>query len=111
MKKIFLTLLLAAMLLYGCQKQEYHENGVPTYFLEPEGYVIAVVDVEDNYILANKRLYGYITEEDYNAWLSGTLNDVLIVKHPYENGKEVSAPISEIKTIEIGIYKDLRYQN
>ena len=95
-------------MLTGCQEtQETYENGVPTYFLEPEGYVIAHVR-SVNATLIYKGKYGYILEEDYQAYLNGKVDGVLIVKHPYEEGKETNIPYREIESITIGEYEDLR---
>lgn len=108
MKKIaILIILVMSMMLVGCSETTYHENGVPTYFLEPEDHVIAKVYlVQDG--LFSKFHYGYITNEDYQAYLDGTLTGVLIIKHPYEEGREVSQNIDYIKSIVIGKYEDYR---
>ena len=110
MKKIIVLFMTIFMLftLSACSKVETYDNGVPTYFLEPEGYVIAKVNYNNNNILVSKYSYGYISDEDYQLYIDGTLNGVLVVKHPYEEGKEVSVPIDNIASIEIGIYLDLR---
>lgn len=99
--------LIITIMLVGCV-QETYENGVPTYFTEPEGCVIAEISVDSSSLFETK-LYGYITNEDYQAYLNGTLSGVLVVKNPYENGKEVSTPVNKIKFITIGTYMDIRY--
>ena len=105
---INLTLILIFILLFliGCDKTTYYENGVPTYFLEPENYVIAKVTVA-NGIFADK-LYGYISNEDYQKYIDGELNGVLVIKNPYEENRSVTANSDSIKKIEIGIYEDYR---
>ena len=111
MKKFIILTVLFSIILTSCvgcdwiQRVTYYENGVPTYFLEPDGYVIAYVDEISIY-----NIYGYILEEDYKAYLDGKMDGVLVIKHPYEEGREVYVPYREIKSIEIGVYKDLMYQ-
>ena len=109
--KLIMLILLILSIFTGCGKPyETYENGVPTYFLEPEGYVIAQVDVEDNYIFAYYGLYGYILEEDYQAYLDGEKEKVLVVKHPYKEGEEISTSFDKIISIKVGTYRDMRYQ-
>lgn len=98
--------LLFALIYFDCEKIEYYENGVPAYFLEPEGYVIADVDLNDGKLLGHS-LYGYISEEDYHAYLDGTLNS-LTVWNPYTEGKCMSTTVDKINFITIGEYKDYR---
>ena len=109
MKKIIVLFMTIFMLftLSGCSETETYDNGVPTYFLEPEGYVIAEIDY-DSGGLFYMSAYGYISNEDYESFLNGDLSGTLIVKHPYENNKEVNVPVNRIINIEIGIYQDLR---
>ena len=104
MKKIIILMLILLMLLVGCQEQQYHANGVPIYFLEPDGYIIAEIDTTSFL----DRKYGYISNQDYQSYLDGKDDGILVIKHPYEDGKEVSMPYREIKSISIGEYKDLR---
>lgn len=112
MKKIVIVLTLlivmiftGAAMLTGCQ--ETYDNGVPKYFLEPDGYVIASVRSKNaTAIYVGK--YGYILEEDYQKYLNGEQDGILVVKHPYEEGKEASIPYNEIESINIGEYKDYR---
>ena len=106
MKKIIILMLLFLTILTGCSAT--YENGVPTYFLEPEGYIIAKVEVSDSNFVVRHYKYGYILEEDYQSYLDGKMDGILVVKHPYENGKEVTTPFREIIGIEIGIYEDKR---
>ena len=111
MKKfIILAVLLSTILTscIGCERVTYHENGVPTYFLEPDGYVIARIEMQDSNILVRHFKYGYILEEDYQAYLDGKMDGFIVIKNPYEEGREVSALYREITSIEIGVYKDLR---
>lgn len=103
--KIIVLVLLLMITFSGCQNKQ--ENGVPTYFLEPEGYLIAEVRVSDA-TLFYEGAYGYILEEDYQAFLNGQRDGVLIVKHPYEEGKEKAVLYGEITSITIGNYKDMR---
>ncbi|MDE6433538.1 MAG: hypothetical protein K2L07_04855 [Lachnospiraceae bacterium] len=108
MKKNIITLsILLVIALTGCIQEETYEKGVPTYFLEPEGYIIATVDLNDGNVFGSF-LYGYIAEEDYQSYLEGTLSNSLIVKNPYVEGKETSTSIENINYIEIGVYKDYR---
>lgn len=109
MKKIIMVMLLSLIMLTGCSEIETHENGVPIYFLEPEGYIIAKVKTRDNSSWLVERFdYGYILEEDYESYLDGNMKGSLVIKHPYEYGKEVSVPYREIMSINIGVYKDYR---
>lgn len=108
MKKVFILISLIMIMFaigIGCVKQETYENGVPTYFLEPEGYVIAKVKLNDSNILVGHYLYGYISEEDYQLYLNGNMEGMLVVKHPCEEGREVSTPFREIMTMEVGVYE------
>lgn len=110
MKKILLTILSIIILtLTGCVQQETYDNGVPTYFIEPDGYIIAEVEIDDN-SLFNDRYYGYILECDYNDFLLGNFDKPLVILHPYEQGKSVTVNSKQIISINIGIYKDVRYR-
>ena len=108
--KILIIALLFAMTfnIVGCTNVTYHENGVPSYFLEPEGYIIAKVEVENDSFLLRSYKYGYILEEDYQDYLNGKTDGILIVKHPYEHEKEVTTSFGKIISIEIGVYEDRR---
>lgn len=105
-KTILLLIMILSIMLVGCS-QETYENGVPTYFLEPDGYVIATVVLNDGCIFGSE-MYGYISEEDYQLYLDGALSNSLVVKNPYEEGKEVSTSVENINYIKIGVYKDYR---
>lgn len=105
-KKIIILTLLLSVMLIGCG-QETYQNGVPTYFLEPEGYIIAKIDLVNDGIFGTF-LYGYISKEDYQSYLDGTFSNSLTVKNPYEEGKEISTPIDKINYIKTGVYKDYR---
>lgn len=108
MRKILVSMVLAvSIMLVGCSEITYHENGVPTYFLEPEGHVIAEVDILGDGLFGNFH-YGYITNEDYQAYLDGTLTGVLVIKHPYDEGKSVSTSVNLIESIQVGVYEDYR---
>lgn len=111
MKKVIILMLLLSTMLIGCSEVETHANGVPTYFLEPEGHIIAKVKVVDDSFWYDRYLYGYITEEDYASYLNGSLNKILIVKNPYEEGKQITTMPQQIISIEVGVYKDLRYED
>lgn len=87
------------------KKIEYYDNGVPTYFLEPDGYIIAEVELDDGFF--GHFLYGYISEKDYQSYLDGTL-ETLIVLNPYANGKQMSTTANKIDFIKVGEYKDYR---
>lgn len=108
MKKIIIVMLLTLVMLIGCSKVETYENGVPTYFLEPDGYIIAYVKLNDSNFWQTHFMYGYILEEDYQSYLDGKLDGILIIKNPYENNREISTPFREIMSIEIGRYEDYR---
>ena len=103
---IIITILIVSLSGCGCV-QETYDNGVPTYFLEPDGYVIAEVDLNDGEVFGSF-LYGYISEDDYQSYLNGTLYNSLVVKNPYEEGKEMSTSVENINYIKIGVYKDYR---
>jgi len=64
MKKIILLLMILSILLTGCGQKTY-ENGVPTYFVEPDGYIIAEIKCDTNGLFL-KNYYGYISENDYD---------------------------------------------
>lgn len=103
MKKIIILIVLLLIILTGCASTHTHENGAPIYFLEPDGYIIASIDIE-----GYKFLYGYILEDDYQSYLHGELDGVLVVRHPYKNGRETSVSTKEIIYITVGVYKDYR---
>ena len=110
MKKIkgIIVVSLLLITLVRCEStQETYSNGVPTYFLEPDGYIIAKVVVDENW-LTRTGAYGYIKDEDYQAYIDGNLTGSLIVKHPYEEGKEIAISIDDIDYINIGIYENLK---
>lgn len=110
MKKtlMILTIILLVM-LSGCgNAQKTYDNGVPTYFVEPDGYIIAEIECDTNSLFL-KGYYGYISESDYDDFVEGKLNGALIVLHPYENGKSVTVNSNSIVSINTGIYKDIRY--
>lgn len=110
MKKIILLItFLLIILLAGCS-QETYENGVPTYFVEPDGYIIAEIKCDTNGLFLGN-YYGYISENDYNDFLSGDLDGTLIILHPYENGKSITINSQSIISINTGIYEDVRYIN
>lgn len=104
--KIMILVLLLTLMLSGCEKK--HENGVPAYFLEPDGYVIASVRSK-NATFYYRGKYGYILEKDYKAYLNGKLDGILVIKHPYQKEKETTIPYSEIESININEYIDYRY--
>lgn len=87
--------------------EDAHPNGVPIYFLEPEGHIIANVHLKNSNVL-NDELYGYISNEDYEAYMNGTFEGILKINHPYEEGKFVTANIKDIQYIEFNEYLDLR---
>lgn len=109
MKKILLSLLiiLYCFSVTGCEKQETYPNGVPTYFLEPEGYVIAEIR-KTNATLLVSGYYGYISNENYNDYLNGTLSGAVIIKNPYTEGKQIVVYSENIESIEVGGYEDMR---
>ena len=111
MKKIIiiLTMMISAILVGCAQVQETYDNGVPTYFTEPDGYIIAEIKCDTSGLFL-KNYYGYISENDYDDFVSGELNGALIVLHPYENGKSVTVNSNSILSINTGIYKDIRNQ-
>lgn len=110
MRKILVLMtLVVSIMLVSCSEITYHENGVPSYFLEPEGHVIVKIDVLSDDFLIDKYLYGYITNEDYQAYTDGTLTGVLVIKHPYEEDKSVNTHVNLIESMEVGVYEDKRY--
>lgn len=107
MRKIILLMTFLSILLIGCG-QETYENGVPTYFVEPDGYIIAEIKCDTNGLFL-KNYYGYISVNNYNDFLSGDLESALIILHPYENGESITVNSKSILSINTGIYKDIRY--
>lgn len=97
--KACLLFMLIIVMLSGCNQ---NTNEVPSYFIEPDGYVIATVYVFSTYF------YGYISQEDYQSYLDGTLNKPLVILNPYVEGREVNLSPNAIGSIEIGKYKDYR---
>lgn len=110
--RILLVVLLLLTALTGCEAtREINSEEIPSYFLEPDGYIIAKVTTNTEYEwygTVHSFDYGYITEEDYQSYLDGTLTGVLVIKHPYEEGKEVAVPVENIKSIVVGVYEDYR---
>jgi hypothetical protein len=105
LKRLLILIIIVCLLFVGCDtEQECYSNGVPTYFLEPEGYTIAYIDC--NGFLNGK--YGYISNDDYQDYLEGKLIGALTVLNPYETGKSVSVSFNDVESIEIGVYKDYR---
>ena len=106
MKKIILLMTFLSILLIGCS-QETYQNGVPTYFVEPDGYIIAEIKC-DSIGTFLKNYYGYISAKDYDDFLTGDLKNALIILHPYENDKSITVNSQTILSINTGIYKDIR---
>ena len=103
-----LLILLSPVLLTGYNSVEISvEDGVPSYFLEPEGYVIAEVDTSKMF----SYYYGYISNDSYESYIHGTLTGNLVIKHPYDSDKEVTVNADEITSIKTGTYKDIRYKD
>ena len=88
--------------------EKVSNNDVPDYFLEPEGCVIAKVYVNTDFDLFSKFNYGYITEEDFKSYLDGTLTGILVIRHPYKEDRTTNIQASNIKSMEVGLYKDYR---
>lgn len=112
MKNIILLMMILSILLTGCGQcnQETYENGIPTYFVEPDGYIIAEIKCDSNGLFL-KNYYGYISENDYDDFLAGDLNGALIILHPYENSKSITVNSQSILSINTGVYKDIRYMS
>ena len=102
--KACLLFMLIIMMLSGCNQ---NTNGIPSYFIEPDGYVIATVYGTDRGLFSTY-FYGYISQEDYQSYLDGTLNKPLVILNPYVEGREVNLSPNTIGSIEIGEYKDYR---
>lgn len=107
---IVLCLLFVIWILILFFNEPTYNNGIPKYFLEPDGYIIAKIKSEDDYhgLLSYTFTYGYIKEDDYENYINGTLTGNLVVKNPYEEGKQIVKPIDKITSIETGVYKDYR---
>lgn len=103
--KVCLLFMLIIVMLSGCNQ---NTNEVPSYFIEPDGYVIATVYGTDRGLFSTHS-YGYISQEDYQSYLDGTLNKPLVILNPYVEGREVILSPNAIGSIEIGKYKDYRY--
>lgn len=102
MKKLYFTLAVLVLLCTsGCVSLD---DGVPSYFLEPDGYVIATVDYGERGLFGYSVAYGYISKESYEAYLSGELNGVMTILHPWKEGKSVSISAQSIVLIKTGEY-------
>lgn len=101
---ILVLLIIVGMVL--CKKYDY-SNGIPTFFIEPDEFVIAKIVIRSNPFF-EEFLYGYISKCDYLSYLDGTLCGGVIIRHPYEAGKETIIASRKIQYIEIGWYKDFR---
>lgn len=105
MKRLFLTVVLLFLVcLCGCAAKD--DAGVPSYFLEPEGYVIATVNYGELGLFGYSVAYGYISEVDYQEYLDGQLSENLTVLHPWEEGKSVIVNAKSIVLIEMGAYRE-----
>lgn len=103
--KVCLLFIFVVAMLSGCGQ---NTNEVSSYFIEPpDGYVIATVYGTDRGLFSTY-FYGYISQEDYQSYLDGTLNKPLIILNPYVEGREVNLSPNAIGSIEIGEYKDYR---
>ena len=113
---IIIAVLAIIFAIISIPKQETYPNGIPTYFLEPDGYVIVDIDCGENHsilggiFLMHRYYYGYILESDYEKYLNNTLEGTLIILSPYTKGRAVSIDSSTIVSVQTGVYKDLRKQ-
>lgn len=104
MNKVLYGIIITIALLLCCTAcgiQEVH-NGIPDYYLEPEGYVIAEIKTE-KYLNSG---YGYIKEEDYISFQNGQLTGNLVILNPYEQGKSYTIAANSILGIVVGTYKN-----
>lgn len=101
---LVLIAIFALSVLYGGTKIEECLNEISSSYLEPDGCVLAKVTSVNNSFLNTDIKYGYITEEDYQSYLDGKTEGILVVKHPFEEGEQVTIPFREIKSIEIDVY-------
>jgi hypothetical protein len=101
-KNILLSIVIAiTILLCGCETVTYNKNGVPSYFLEPDGYIIVMID--DGSLLS---AYGYITDEDLQAYKDGNLGYTIYVQNAFTPNKGEYVTVSKIKGLEVGYYVD-----
>lgn len=105
---IVCTLCLIVLLTSCGEKQTYHESGVPSYFLEPEGYTIARVYYGEKTFFGYSSAYGYIFDSDLEDYYNDNFIGTIEVLHPYEKGKSVNVNLKEIVMINTGIYDDMR---
>lgn len=105
------TICIILLSLCCCSKQETYENGVPTYFLEPDDCVIVEVYCGEQNFFYKHLYYGYITKEEYDLYLSGDLKGVIKIQNPYTEGNSISINSSAIVSIKTGIYQDIRSKN
>lgn len=83
-----------------------YSDNAPDYFLEPEGYQIAEITYSN--LVESGTVYGYISNKDYRGYQKGTTQTIL-VKDPYdENGFTKAITCVSVKSITLGIYKDMR---
>lgn len=100
-KTILIIVLFTTLLLSGCSQysKTTHANGVPIYFLEPDGYIIVFID--DGSFLG---VYGYITNDDLQAYKNGELKYSICVQNAYTTNKYTYVTVSRIKDLTVGEY-------
>lgn len=98
MKKILIILLVVIMLLLqGCLAESSKDNKLN---LEEDGYVYVRVITGHN-LLGSEGAVGYITEDELNNYLNGTLDGIVKVLHPYEENKFVVVKAKDIEKLVV----------
>lgn len=101
---IILVTVFALSVSYSVVKIDECLNEISSSYLESDGCVLVKVTSVNNSFLNIDIMYGYITEEDYQSYLDGKIEGILVVKHPFEEGEQVTIPFREIKSIETDVY-------
>lgn len=107
---IVLATAMCVLALTSCKSDDLNRDGVPDYFLEPDGCVIATIEPTNQFaggFFCKRIYYGYIDKGEYEKFMARE-TDFLCVLHPYEEGKSVYVDRSAIKSISIGDYVDYR---
>jgi len=85
-------------------KQLWEQKSVNQSYLEPEHYLIANIDTDISIHNDYSAYYGYIHQDDYNAYQNGTLKGTITIKHPYIENQDITISVNSIKRIQVGIY-------
>ena len=99
-KKFILYIVIILIIFISILLLNRYNKEMLDKFIEPEGYVIAEVTCR-NFTTG----YRYISIEDYQSFINGTLTGSLLILHPTDANKTYAVKVDEIRYIEVGEYK------